>query len=611
MDTPSPSALRRLFLYASGYRSRIYAATSFSILNKVFDILPPLLIGLGVDTVVEREGSFIARFGPDDIMGQLWFLAALTAIVWVLESIFEYLLKVYWRNLAQDIQHEVRLDAYQHVQELELAYFEDRSTGGLMAILNDDVNQLERFLNDGANEVVQVATTVVSIGLAFFLIEWRVAWLAFIPMPLILWGSFKFQKWIAPLYADVREKVGLLNTFLVNNLSGIATIKSFTAEGHETERINQASRDYVDSNREAIRLSSAFVPLIRMAILTGFIATLVLGGYFVSENSLSVGGYTIMVFLTQRLLWPLTRLGETFDLYQRAMASTDRILDLLDTPIRVVGGDAELPTPVVAGRVDFKDVHFAYSNGVPVLHGLSFEVPPGNTVAIVGATGAGKSTVIKLLLRFYDVTGGQIEIDGHTISNLRFSDLRQAIGLVSQDVFLFHGTVRENIAYARPEATLEEVIEASTIAEAHDFIMDFPNGYDTVVGERGQKLSGGQRQRVSIARAVLKDPPILVLDEATSSVDNETEAAIQRSLEKISIDRTTIVIAHRLSTVRNADHIYVIDRGLVVEDGHHDDLLERDGLYAALWKVQTGTAVPWHTSADRPPPTADRPTEAG
>ncbi len=608
METPTPSALRRLFRYASGYRRRIYTATTFSILNKVFDILPPLLIGLGVDTVVEREESFIARFGPDDIMGQLWLLAGLTALVWVLESVFEYFLKVYWRNLAQDIQHEMRLDAYRHVQELELAYFEDRSTGGLMAILNDDVNQLERFLNDGANEVVQVATTVVSIGLAFFLIEWRVAWLAFIPMPIILWGSFKFQQWIAPRYADVREKVGLLNAFLSNNLSGIATIKSFTAEKNEHERINQASRAYVESNREAIRLSSAFVPLIRMAILTGFIATLVLGGYFVSQDTLSVGGYTIMVFLTQRLLWPLTRLGETFDLYQRAMASTDRILDLLDTPIQVVSGDTELALPVIAGRVNFTEVRFAYSNDVPVLHGLDFEVPPGNTVAIVGATGAGKSTVIKLLLRFYDVTGGRIEIDGHNISDLRFPDLRRAIGLVSQDVFLFHGTVRENIAYARPDATLDEVIEAASIAEAHDFIMAFPNGYDTIVGERGQKLSGGQRQRVSIARAVLKDPPILVLDEATSSVDNETEAAIQRSLEKISIDRTTIVIAHRLSTVRNADHTYVIDRGLVVEDGHHDDLLLRDGLYAALWKVQTGTAVPWHIGSGTGGSTVTDPT---
>jgi ATP-binding cassette subfamily B protein len=590
------SALRRLVTYTHGFRTRIYAATLFSILNKVFDILPPLLIGLGVDTVVERDNSFIARFGPSDVMAQLWFLAAITAVVWILESLFEYLLKVYWRNLAQDIQHEMRLDAYRHVQELELAYFEDRSTGGLMAILNDDVNQLERFLNDGANEVIQVVTTVVSIGIAFFIIEWRVAWIAFLPLPLILWGSFKFQQWIAPRYAVVRDKVGLLNAFLSNNLTGIATIKSFTAELRENDRIDQASREYVDSNRDAIRISSLFTPLIRMAILSGFMATLVLGGYFVSQDTLSVGGYTVLVFLTQRLLWPLTRLGETFDLYQRAMASTDRILRVLDTPVLVVGGAARLKSPIIAGRVEFKEVHFAYTNGIPVLDGLSFEVPAGNTVAIVGATGAGKSTVIKLLLRFYEVNGGRIEIDGRNISELRFSDLRSAIGLVSQDVFLFHGTVRENIAYGRPDASLEEVIEAASIAEAHDFITGFPAGYDTLVGERGQKLSGGQRQRVSIARAVLKDPAILVLDEATSSVDNETEAAIQRSLEKISIDRTTIVIAHRLSTVRNADHIYVMDAGRVVEVGHHDDLLARDGLYAALWRVQTGTAVPWHVA---------------
>ncbi len=598
MNSIPTSSLRRLLRYSSRYRRRIQAAVSFSILNKIFDILPPLLIGLGVDTVVERENSFIARFGPESIVSQLWVLAAITAVVWIMESLFEYLLKVYWRNLAQDIQHEMRLDAYRHVQELELAYFEDRSTGGLMAILNDDVNQLERFLNDGANEVVQVVTTVLSIGIAFFVIEWRVASLAFLPIPIIVWGSYRFQRWIAPRYSVVRDKVGLLNAFLSNNLSGIATIKSFTAEAHESARIDRSSREYVESNRDAIRIGSAFTPFIRMAILTGFIATLVLGGYLASENRLSIGGYTIMVFLTQRLLWPLTRLGETFDLYQRAMASTHRILNLLDTPVRVVSGDGKLSMPVVAGRVEFKNVDFAYSNDLPVLRDLSFEVPPGNTVAIVGSTGAGKSTVIKLLLRFYDVTGGRIEIDGHNISDLRFSDLRRAIGLVSQDVFLYHGTVRENIAYGRPDATLEEVIEAATIAEAHEFIMSFPQGYDTIVGERGQKLSGGQRQRISIARAVLKDPPILVLDEATSSVDNETEAAIQRSLEKISIDRTTIVIAHRLSTVRNADRIYVIDAGRVVEDGHHDDLLARNGLYAALWKVQTGTAVPWHVRAD-------------
>ncbi|MBT8199817.1 MAG: ABC transporter ATP-binding protein/permease [Acidimicrobiia bacterium] len=590
-------ALRRLLTYAAPYRRRIYSAIAFSVFNKVFDVLPPLLIGLGVDVVVEQENSFLAGFGPTSIMGQLWLLAGLTIAVWIFESLFEYLAKLTWRNLAQDIQHGLRLDAYQHVQSLEIAYFEDRSTGGLMAILNDDVNQLERFLNDGANEVVQVATTVVTIGIAFFLIEWRVAILAFLPMPLVLWGSFKFQDFIAPRYADVRARVGFLNDYLSNNLSGIATIKSFTSEHHETGRIEDASSDYVESNREAIRISSAFTPLIRMAILVGFVATLVLGGRYVTEGSMAVASYTIMVFLTQRLLWPLTRLGETFDQYQRAMASTDRILNLLDTPIAIEEGSVLLAEDEVAGRVTFDHVSFAYANEVPVLDDLSFDVPAGATVAIVGSTGAGKSTVIKLLLRFYDPTAGSIQVDGIDIRTLSFASLRGAIGLVSQDVFLFHGTVRENIAYGRPEAAIERVIEAATIAEAHEFIMSFPDGYDTIVGERGQKLSGGQRQRISLARAILKDPPILVLDEATSSVDNETEAAIQRSLEKISIDRTTVVIAHRLSTVRHADNIVVLDAGGVSEQGNHDDLLRKDGMYAALWKVQTGTAIPWHEGA--------------
>ncbi len=589
-------ALRRLLRYATPFRRRIYAAVSFSIFNKVFDVLPPLLIGLGVDVVVEQENSFLSQFGPTTIMGQLWLLAGLTIAVWVLESLFEYLAKLYWRNLAQDLQHELRLDAYQHVQDLELEYFEDRSTGGLMAILNDDVNQLERFLNDGANEVVQVATTVVTIGIAFFLIEWRVAILAFLPMPLVLWGSFRFPDWIAPRYADVRARVGFLNDYLSNNLSGIATIKSFTGEDHETGRIREASSDYVESNRDAIRISSAFTPLIRMAILSGFVATLVLGGRFVTEGSMAVASYTIMVFLTQRLLWPLTRLGETFDQYQRAMASTDRILNLLDTPIAIEEGSVVLSQDEVAGRVSFDHVDFSYANGVPVLDDLSFDVPAGATVAIVGSTGAGKSTVIKLLLRFYDPTNGTISIDGLDARQLTFASLRGAIGLVSQDVFLFHGTVRENIAYGTPDINRQRVIEAATIAEAHEFIMSFPDGYDTIVGERGQKLSGGQRQRISLARAILKDPPILVLDEATSSVDNETEAAIQRSLEKVSIDRTTIVIAHRLSTVRHADNIVVLDAGGVFEQGNHDDLLASDGIYASLWKVQTGTAIPWHES---------------
>jgi ATP-binding cassette subfamily B protein len=306
---------------------------------------------------------------------------------------------------------------------------------------------------------------------------------------------------------------------------------------------------------------------------------------------LAVGTYSVLVFITQRLLWPLTRLGETFDQYQRAMASINRVMNLLDTPIETHPGDIPLPVSQVRGEIDIKNITFAYNNRVAVIEDLSLKIPAGKTIAIVGATGSGKSTLVKLLLRLYEIKSGNITLDGIEIERIKLKDLRQAIGLVSQDVFLFHGTVAENISYGTFDASLPEIIAAAQVAEADNFIQKLPQGYDTIVGERGQKLSGGQRQRIAIARAVLKNPPILILDEATSAVDNETEAAIQRSLEYITQNRTTIAIAHRLSTVRNADCIYVMDQGKLVEWGRHEQLLEKLGIYASLWRVQSGLTV--------------------
>lgn len=581
----------RLLNYASAYKRRIAIATCYSVLGKIFDIAPPALIGVAVDIVVERQNSLLGRLGVVNPGAQLLILGIVTLIVWILESVFEYAQRVYWRNLAQSMQHDLRVDAYDHVQHLELAYFEDQSTGGLMSILNDDINQLERFLDVGANDLVQVSTTVIVIGGIFFLIAPSVAWMAAIPIPIVIWGSMKFQRLLAPRYRDVREQVSMINHQLANSLSGIATIKSFTAEDYEVERLRAESSEYLERNRRAIRLSSAFSPLIRMVIVCGFIAITVAGGQLVFDGALAVGAYSVLVFMTQRLLWPLTRLGETFDLYQRAMASTIRILDLISIERQTNDGEVGMPVADVQGRMRLEAVRFAYSDGREVIKGLSLDIPAGDTVAIVGATGAGKSTVVKLLLRYYDVTSGWVRLDSYDLRDLKLEDIRSAIGLVSQDVFLFHGTVRENIAYGAFGAADDLVVEAAKIAEAHDFIMELPQGYDTIVGERGQKLSGGQRQRLSIARAVLKDPPILILDEATSSVDNETEAAIQRSLERIVVGRTTIVIAHRLSTVRNADMIYVLQNGALKEKGAHEALVHLDGLYAALWRVQTGERI--------------------
>jgi len=598
MPEPSPlmttaaqsslSALLRLLRYARGFRRRITLATVCSILNKLFDVMPEVLIGIAIDVVVRQRTSFIAGLGIEDPVWQLMLLGGLTLAVWVFESVFEYLYLVLWRNLSQDLQHAMRLEAYEHVQRLDLSYFEDRSTGNLVTILNDDINQLERFLDGGANNLIQVCTTVIVVGAVFFAVSPLIAVLAFTPIPVIIAGAFYFQRRAQPLYADVRERVGSLGARLASNLSGIATIKSFATENFEAERVRQDSSAYVAANRRAIAVSSAFIPIIRMAILAGFVATFLLGGWMTLEGTLAVGAYGVLVFLTQRLLWPLTDLAATIDLYERAMASSRRILDLIEVPVAIRDRPGAGSLTETAGRIEFRKVNFAYQPGEPVLHDIDLVIDAGTTVAFVGQTGSGKSTLVKLLLRFYQPDSGRILLDGRPIDEVALGSLRRAIGFVSQDVFLFQGTIRENIAYGSPESSLEAVQSAAVAAEAAEFINRLPQGYDTVVGERGQKLSGGQRQRLSIARALLKHPPILVLDEATSAVDNDTEAAIQRSMQRIAHSCTMLVIAHRLSTIVHADRIYVMDKGRIVDNGTHTELLQRGGIYSALWSVQTG-----------------------
>jgi ATP-binding cassette subfamily B protein len=583
------SPLLRLLETLRHHRRRVWLAVFCSVVNKIWDLAPPVLIGAAVDVVVEREDSFIAGLGYPDVKDQLAFLAVATVIIWGMESLFEYAYGWLWRTLAQTTQHELRVRAYAHIQDLEMAWFGDQSRGELMSILNDDINQLERFLDEGANDLLQVMTTVVTVGGAFFLISPEVAIWAVLPIPVVVWGSFRFQSRIAPRYSDVRQKVGELNAILNNNLTGIETIKSFTTETREVDRVERASAAYRTSNRHAIRLSAAFSPLIRMAIVVGFTATLLVGGWQTLDGYLAVGAYSVLIFMTQRLLWPLTRLGRTFDLYQRAMASTQRVLDLLDTPVQVVDGPEALDSGV-KGRIAFEGIHFAYANREPVLQDFSLQIDAGQTVALVGPTGSGKTTVIRLLLRFHDFERGSITLDGLALDQLQLAALRRQIAMVSQHPVLFPGTVRDNIAYARPEASQDEIEIAAKTAEAHAFITALPEGYQTRVGEDGHKLSGGQRQRVAIARAVLKDAAVLVFDEATSAVDNETEAALQRSLERISADRTTLVIAHRLSTIRNADLIAVLDQGQIVEQGSHESLIAQNGLYARLWAVQTGAS---------------------
>ena len=584
--------LRRLAEHTSSHKKTIRLASACSVINKIWDLAPPLLIGLAVDVVVLQENSFLAGMGMIDPWNQLILLSIVTFAVWGFESLFEFFYGVLWRNLAQTVQHELRLDTFNHVQKQGMGWFDERQRGDILAILNDDINQLERFLDKGANDLLQVSTTVVVVGAIFIAISWKVALFAVLPIPIIVWGSFRYQRSLEPKYAKVRDSAGKMNALLENDLAGMSTIQSFTAEDRESTRVEELSEDYREANRSAIKLSAAFTPLIRMAILCGFTATLLLGGWLTLEGNLAIGAYSVLVFMTQRLLWPLTRLGETFDLYQRAMASSTRVLDVLESPMEIEDGifipeDKQISN----SELVLKNISFGYPERENIFSGLNLTIEAGKTIGIVGSTGSGKTTLVRLMLRFADIDGGSISWVGKDIREWKLKSLRSSIALVDQHITLFPTTILENIRYGNPDSTDDEVKRSAIIAEANEFIENLPAGWDTMIGEGGHRLSGGQRQRLAIARAVLKDAPLLILDEATSAVDNETEAALQRSITKVSQDRTTVIIAHRLSTIRNADRIIVLEKGEIVEDGAHEELVALNKIYSRMWSVQTGNVL--------------------
>lgn len=582
----------RLFHFLKNYRKSVIWAVASSVINKLFDLMPPILTAWIIDTAAGQTPNWIQRWGGEELtqntFSVILFLGVLTFLIFGFESLFEWSFKREFMRLAQRVQHDLRMVAYGKMQSREIAFFEEQRTGNLMAMLNDDINQLERFLNTSFNEIIQIIVLVLFAGWTLIMVNLPLGILGMLPIPFIILGSFYYQKKVSPYYKEVREAVGKLSNRLENNISGIMVIKSFTAESFEKKRVNEVSENYRNANFRAIRWSSVYVPIIRMIIAVGFASKLVIGAYWAIQTppQFSLGSLAFFAMMIQRLLWPITRLGSVFDEFERARASARRVFGLIDTPNIIQNPDQPTSLPLSLGNISMEDVHFSYKEGIPILKGLNLQIEKGQNIGVVGLTGAGKTTLIKLLMRLYDVTDGSIKLEGIDLRDLDMTDLRQNIALVSQDVYLFHGTIEENIAYGMGHFEKSKIIEAAQKSQLHEFISTLPNGYDSIIGERGIKLSGGQRQRLSIARAILKDAPILILDEATSSVDMETEKAIQENLEYLTQDRTAIIIAHRLSTIRQAEKIIVLGNGQILEMGDHDSLINQAGLYSDLWKFQ-------------------------
>ncbi|WP_096394106.1 ABC transporter ATP-binding protein [Halorubrum trapanicum] len=596
--------MKRLFVeYGRDYVPQVTVGVVASIFARLLDLLPPLMLGIALDAVFRGEAAFDEQIPlvllpdawlPTEQAAQFWFTIAVLAGAFAFGAGFHWVRNWGFNAFAQNIQHDVRTDTYDQMQRLNMDFFSDKQTGEMMSILSNDVNRLERFLNDGMNSVFRLSVMVVGIGVLLFWINWQLALVALLPVPVIAGFTYLFIRIIQPKYAEVRSTVGKMNSRLENNLGGIQVIKAANTESYESDRVDDVSYDYFDANWDAIETRIKFFPALRVLAGIGFVLTFIVGGLWVFQGppgpftgELSEGMFVVFILYTQRFIWPMAQFGQIINMYQRARASSARIFGLMDEPSKLAEDRDAEELVVEDGNVVYDDVSFGYDDET-IVEDIDFEVEGGETLALVGPTGAGKSTVLKLLLRMYDVDEGEIRIDDQNVSDVTLRSLRRSIGYVGQSSYLFYGTVRENITYGTFDATDEEVREAAEAAEAHDFIQNLPDGYDTMVGERGVKLSGGQRQRITIARAVLTDPDILILDEATSDVDTETEMLIQRSLDRLTTDRTTFAIAHRLSTIKDADTILVLEGGEIAERGTHDELLDNDGLYAHLWGVQAG-----------------------
>ncbi len=582
-----------------------------NVVARAASLLPPLVLGVAIDAIFVESAPFSLPLLPDAWLpatqsGQFWFSAAIIFGSFLTTAVFTWVYGIAANVFAHRVMHTVRTDSFERMQRLDMPFFDDKQTGEVMSVLNNDASNLEVFLDDALQNSARLGVMVLGIAAVLFSLNPQLAAVTLVAVPVMVLFTLWFMRVVEPIYVAQRASVGDLNTRLENSLGGVQLVKTATTEAYETERVRQASYKYFEQTMQVIKLNYVYRPGMELLSGVAFAATFVVGGIWLFSGpplffsgELTVGTFVTFLLMTQRFVTPLAEISSIIDQYENAKASSERVFGLMDIPVRITDASDARSLDDPRGRVEYRHVDFAYpenaleaaeqeSSGERILHDIDFVVESGDTVALVGPTGAGKSTLLKLLLRLYEVDRGEIRVDGHDIRDLTLSSLRGAIGYVGQDAYLFDGTVSENVQYGDFEADNEQIRAAARAAQAHEFIRDLPEGYDTRIGERGVKLSGGQQQRLSIARTILQDPEILILDEATSDVDTETERLIQRSLDRLTEDRTTFAIAHRLSTVKGADTILVIEDGRITERGTHEELLDRGGTYATLWGVQAG-----------------------
>jgi subfamily B ATP-binding cassette protein MsbA len=572
--------LRRLFLLLTPYWKTLILSAFLLIGRAGLELVPPLFHKEIIDGVIT---AFNLKY-----LGVL--IAALVGVYGLSQLVL--IGDNYIRHaLGEKFIFDLRVRMYAYLQKMSLSFFERTSTGELMSRVTNDLSALEHFVTHGSALTAVDLIRLIGGSIILFVLDWRLAALVLIPVPILAVALRHYNTKIRPVYRSVRARLGDINAKLQDNLSGIRVIQAFAREEMERQRFKTESERYYRARVKGIRYWSIFFPAIQFLGAMGSVIVLGVGAVMVVKGEMTLGTLVAFLSYTTSFYEPIKRLTEVDNIFQEAIAAGERFFEILDETTEVKDAPDAIDLPAIQGKMVFDEVTFRYGTGDNVLHDIAFEMAPGEMVALVGPSGAGKTSIANLICRFYDPNQGKIMIDGHDLRRIKLSSLRQQVAVVLQDSFLFNSSVVENILYGKPEATREKLTQAAKAANAHEFIMQLPEGYDTEIGERGVKLSGGQKQRLALARAILADPRILILDEATSSVDAETEFLIQQALERVLEGRTSLVIAHRLSTVRNADKIIVLDQGRIVEVGQHDELLQGGGLYSQLYQRQVEIAV--------------------